>query len=97
MALEIREKFRLPSGATAFLFLSDIVSLAAEPDCDRGAPVTSPAPQTPTSSWAQALAMPLYIQTSQPWTVVLDAAGNPAVVILSEPPARPAHSALFGR
>ena len=40
----------------------------------------------------------LHMQTSQPWTVVLDQAGNPSTVILSEPPeSRPPHSALFGR
>jgi hypothetical protein len=41
---------------------------------------------------------PLFIQTNQPWTVVLDQASNPSTVILSDPPAsRPAKSPLFGR
>ena len=40
--------------------------------------------------------MPPYIQTSQPWTVILDAAGNLAAVIVYEPPSRPPPSALFG-
>jgi hypothetical protein len=52
----------------------------------------------PTQKAAPPASSGLYMQTSQPWTVVLDQAGNPSTVILSAPPApRPAHSALFGR
>jgi hypothetical protein len=40
---------------------------------------------------------PLYIQTSQPWTVILDSRGNPSTVIVGGAPARAEHSALFGR
>jgi hypothetical protein len=45
---------------------------------------------------AQGVGSPLVIQTNQPWTVVLDAAGNPSAVIVGGPPARSGHSALFG-
>jgi hypothetical protein len=40
---------------------------------------------------------PLYIQTSRPWTVILDQGGNPSAVIVGGAEARPARSALFGR
>jgi hypothetical protein len=88
-----RERFKT---AVLVLLLAG-VSHAAEPECEK-ALHESPAPPAATSSEAPVPAMPLYIQTSQPWTVVLDSAGNPAAVIVSEPPpSRLAPSALFGR
>jgi hypothetical protein len=39
---------------------------------------------------------PFFIQTNKPWTVILDAQGNPSTVIVGGAPARAEHSALFG-
>ena len=51
----------------------------------------------PEASGAQPAPASLFIQTDRPWTVVLDAAGNPSTVIVGGPESRRAPSALFGR
>jgi hypothetical protein len=50
-----------------------------------------------TSASAPSSSGSLFIQTNEPWTVVLDAEGNPSAVIVGGAPSRPARSALFGR
>lgn len=46
---------------------------------------------------AGALPVPLFIQSTQPWTVILDGEGRPATVIVGGPASRPAGSALLAR
>jgi hypothetical protein len=86
---------KIPSGVLSEISEQHTPTLSPPPKYRSKLRRSGAAPET--SAAAPSSSGSLFIQTNEPWTVVLDAEGNPSAVIVGGAPSRPARSALFGR